>query len=168
MDERLPNRIVQLSESRPNFPRLFDHDSPPVLQYARISAPNGPASNLFISGVPSALDTCHQFTTPVYAVFSCNDQGLPMPRGEIEGIIVFILSQNRTPAGYLIDQLDSLREIGILSMNKPDEGMNLEVFNAEGLLLNDHQMKALRNSYQPQPLSQFHMLYDQLVYLLIF
>jgi hypothetical protein len=55
-----------------------------------------------------------------------------------------------------------------MSMNEPDEGINLAVFNAGGLLLNDYQMEALRNSYQPQRLSQFHMLYDQLVYPLIF
>jgi hypothetical protein len=57
MDEQLLNRIVQLSESRPNFPRILNHDLQPILQYTRISAPNGPASNLFISGVPYALDT---------------------------------------------------------------------------------------------------------------
>jgi hypothetical protein len=58
--------------------------------------------------------------------------------------------------------------MGIVSMNEPDEGMNLAVFNTEGLLLNDHQMEALRNSYQPQRSSEFHILYDQLVYPLIF
>jgi hypothetical protein len=126
MDERLLSRIVQLSESRPNFPRILDHDLRPVLQYIRISAFHGPASNLFISGVPYALTTYHQ------TIFSRNDRGLPIPPGEIEEIIVFILSQNRTLAGYLRDQLDSRREIGIVSMNDPDEGMNLAVFNAEG------------------------------------
>jgi hypothetical protein len=109
-----------------------------------------------------------QFTTPVDTVFSRNDRGLPIPPGEIEEIITFILCQNRTFAGYLRDRLGSLREICFVSMNEPDEGMNLAVFNAHGLLLNDHQMEALRNSYQPQRLSQFHMLYDQLVYPLIF
>jgi hypothetical protein len=168
MDKRLLNCVVQLSESRPNFPRILNHDLQSVLQYTRISAPNGLASNLFISSVPYALDTYHQFTTPVYAVFSRNDRGLPMPPGEIKEIIASILSQNRTLAGYLRDRSDPLREIGIVSMNEPDEGMNLAVFNAEDLLLNDHQMEGLRNSYQPQRSSQFHMLYDQLVYPLIF
>jgi hypothetical protein len=53
-------------------------------------------------------------------------------------------------------------------MDEPDEGMNLAILNAEGLLLNEHEMEVLRNSYQPQKPCQFHMLYDQLVYPLIF
>jgi hypothetical protein len=53
-------------------------------------------------------------------------------------------------------------------MNESDEGMNLAVFNAEGLLLNDHQMEVLRSSYQPQKLSTSHVFDDQLVYPLIF
>jgi hypothetical protein len=106
MDERLLNRIVQLSESRPNFPRILNHDLRPVLQYTRISAPDSPASNLFISGVPYALNPYRQFTTPVDAVFSLSDRCLPP--GEIEETLAFILSQNRILAGYLRDQLDSL------------------------------------------------------------
>jgi hypothetical protein len=108
MDERLLNRIVQLTESRPNFQRILNHNLQPVLQYTLISAPNGPASNFLIFGVPYAVDTYRQFTRPVYAVFSRNDLGLPMPPGEIEEIIAFIMSQNRTLAGYLRDQLNSL------------------------------------------------------------
>jgi hypothetical protein len=52
-------------------------------------------------------------------------------------------------------------------MNEPDEGMNLAIFNAEGLLLKDHEMEVLRNSSQAEKLSQFHMHYDQLVHPLI-
>jgi hypothetical protein len=37
-------------------------------------------------------------------------------------------------------------------MNEPGEGMNLMIFDAEGVLLNDHQMEVFRNSYQPQKL----------------
>jgi hypothetical protein len=125
----------------------LNHDLRPVLQYTCTSAPNGPASNIFISGVPYVLDTYRQFSTPVYAVFSRNDRRLAMQPGEIEDIIALILSQNKTLAGYLRNRLDSLREMGSVSMNEPDEGMNLEVFNTEGLLLNDHQMETLRNSY---------------------
>jgi hypothetical protein len=53
-------------------------------------------------------------------------------------------------------------------MNESDDGMNLAVFNAEGLLLNDYQMEVLRSSCQPQRLSQSHMLYNPLMYQLIF
>jgi hypothetical protein len=53
-------------------------------------------------------------------------------------------------------------------MDEPDKGMNLAVFNAEELLLNEHEMEDLQNSHQPQKPSRFHMLYDQLVYPFIF
>jgi hypothetical protein len=46
--------------------------------------------------------------------------------------------------------------------------MNLVIFNAEEPLLGDHQLRGVRNSYHTQKLSQEHMLYDQLVYPLIF
>jgi hypothetical protein len=105
---------------------------------------------------------------PCYAIFSRNDRGLPRPPGDIKKIIDFILWQKKTLRGYLKDRLYFLQQIGIVSMNESDEGMHLAVFNAEGLLLNDHQMEVLRSSYQPQELSQSHMLYDQLVYPLTF
>jgi hypothetical protein len=114
------------------------------------------------------LDTYRQFTTTVSAVFSRNDRGLPRPHGDIEEIIDFILSQNTALPGYRRNRLDSLRQIGIVPINESDEEMNQAVFNAEGLLPNDHQMEVFRHSYQPQKLSQSHMLYDQLVYPLIF
>jgi hypothetical protein len=46
--------------------------------------------------------------------------------------------------------------------------MNLAVSNAEGVLLDDHQLEVVRNSYHTQKLSQAHTLYDQLMYPLIF
>jgi hypothetical protein len=39
-------------------------------------------------------------------------------------------------------------------MTEPDDGMNLTVFNAEGLVLSDRQMEALRHFYHFQKLSQ--------------
>jgi hypothetical protein len=143
-------------------------DWQPVLRYARVSSPNAKASNLFISGIPYALDTYPQFTNPVYPVFSRNDRGLQRPHGDIEAIIDFILCQNRNLRGYLRDRLDSLRQIGIVPMNESDKEMNLAVFDVERLFLNDHQMKVLRGSYQLQKLSQSRMLYDPLVYPWIF
>jgi hypothetical protein len=168
MGKQLLNCIVQLTESNPNFPRILNRDLRPVLHHASVASPNGPASTLFISGIPYALDSYRQFSTPVYAVFSRGDAVSPVRDGNSEHIIAFILSQNETLQGYLRDRLDSIREIARVSMNESDEGMNLAIFNAEGLLLNDHQMEVLRNSYQTQKLSQFQMLYDQLVYPLIF
>jgi hypothetical protein len=101
MDEHLLDHIVHFTESSRNFPRILNRDLRPVLQYACVWFPNASASKLFISGIPYALDTYHQFTTPVYAVFSRNDRGLLGPFGDIEQIIAFILSQNHTLQHYL-------------------------------------------------------------------
>jgi hypothetical protein len=49
-------------------------------------------------------------------------------------------------------------------MDEPYDGMNLTIFNAEGALLDDHQLEVVRNSYHTQNLSQAHTLYEQLVY----
>jgi hypothetical protein len=84
MDETLLNRIVQLTKSNPNVPRILSRDLPPVLQHALISSPNAGASNVFISGIPYALDR--------YAVFSRSDRDLPAPPNGITSIIAFILS----------------------------------------------------------------------------
>jgi hypothetical protein len=106
------------------------------------------------------LDSCRQFITPVYAVFSRTQQRIPISPGGTEEIIVSILSQNRTLQGCLRDWLDSIREIVIVAMDEPDDGMNLAIFNAEGALLDNHQLGVVRNSYHTQKLSQTHMLYD--------
>jgi hypothetical protein len=53
-------------------------------------------------------------------------------------------------------------------MDEPNDGMNLAIFNAEGTLLDDHQLEVVRNSYPAPKFSQAHLLYDQLVYPLIF
>jgi hypothetical protein len=64
--------------------------------------------------------------------------------------------------------LDLVREIAPVAMGEPEDGMNVAIFNAEGALLDDHQLEIVRNSYHTQKLSQTHMLYDQPVYPLIF
>jgi hypothetical protein len=53
-------------------------------------------------------------------------------------------------------------------MGEPDNGMNLAIFNAERVLFDDHQLEVVRNSYHTQKLSQAHMLYNQLMYPLVF
>jgi hypothetical protein len=134
-----------------------------VLQHACVSSPNAVASTLCISGIPDALDTYRQFNTPVYAVFSLTERALPIPPGEIENIIAFILMHNETLRSYVRVRLTSVREIGIVSMDEPDEGINFALSNAEGPLLRDHEMEMLQTSYQCQKLCQFHMLSDELV-----
>jgi hypothetical protein len=164
----LLDNIVELTQSIPNFPQILNLDLRPVLQHACISLSNAGASNVFISGISDALDSYRQFITPVCTIFFRTQQWIPIPPGGTEEIIASILSQNRTLQGYLRDRLDSVREIVTVAMDEPDDGMNLAIVNAEGTLLNDHQLGVIRNSYHTQRLSKTHMLYDQLVYPLIF
>jgi hypothetical protein len=139
----------------------------PVLQHARVSSPNAGASDVFISGIPYALDSYREFISPVHAVFFRTQQRTPIPPGGTEEIVASILSQNRTLQSYLRGRLDSVRGIATVAMDEPDNGMNLAIFNAEALLDN-HQLEVVRNYYHTQKPSQAHMLYDQLVYPLIF
>jgi hypothetical protein len=57
MGRELLDHIVELTQSIPNFPRVLNRDLRPVLQYARVSSPDAGASNVFISGIPYALDS---------------------------------------------------------------------------------------------------------------
>jgi hypothetical protein len=109
-------------------------DLRPVLQHARVSSPNAGASNVFISGIPYALDSYWQFTTSGYAVSFRTQQQIPIPPSGTEEIVTSLLSQNRTLRGYLRDRLDSVREIATVTMDEPDDGMNLAIFNASGLV----------------------------------
>jgi hypothetical protein len=93
---------------------------------------------------------------------------LPIPPGDIQGIVNVILAQNETLQGCLRDRLDSARQIASVPMNEPDERMNLASFNAHGIALSGHQIGALRNAYRIQKLCQLHMVDDQFMYLLIF
>jgi hypothetical protein len=160
--------IVELTQSISNFPRILNRDLRPVLQHVRASSSNTGASNVFISSIPCALKSYRQFITPVYAVFFRTQQPIPIPPGGIEEIIASIFSQNITLQGYLRRRLDSVREIATVAMDEPEDGMNLAIFNAEGALQDDRQLEVGRNSYHAQKLSQAHILYDQLVYPLIF
>jgi hypothetical protein len=108
MDEQLFNRIVHLTESAPNFARILNHDLRLVLQHACVLSPYPVASNLFISGIPYTLDTHRQFNTPVSAIFSRSDRGLPILPADIKEIIACHLSQNQTLQSDLRDQLDSI------------------------------------------------------------
>jgi hypothetical protein len=64
---------------------------------------------------------------------------------DIEEIIVVILSQNGRYQGHLRARSDSVQEVATVSMNEPDKGINLVIFNADGLLMNDHQMEVFQN-----------------------
>jgi hypothetical protein len=115
-----------------------------------------------MSRIPYVLNSYRQFITPVYAVFFHTQQRITIRPDGTKEIIASILSQNRTLQGYLRDRLDSVGEIATVAMDEPDDGINLAIFNAEGALLDDHQLEVVRNSYRIQKLSQTHILYNQL------
>jgi hypothetical protein len=96
----LLDHIVELTQSIPNFPRILNCDLRPVLRRAHVLSPNAGASNVFTSGIPSALDSSRQFITPVYAVFFREQQRIPIPPGGTKEIIASVLSQNKTFQGY--------------------------------------------------------------------
>jgi hypothetical protein len=154
MGRKLLDHIVELTQSILNFPRILNRDLRPFLQHARVSSPNAGVSNVFISGIPYALDSYRQFITSVYAVFFRTQQRIPIPPGGTEEIIASILSQNGTFQGYLRDRFDSVREIDTVAMDEPNDGMNLAIFNTDGTLLDDHQLEVVRNKYHTQKLSR--------------
>jgi hypothetical protein len=70
-----------------------------------------------------------------------------MPHGDYKEIVPFPLSQTEKLQGYFKARPDPAREIATVSMNETDEGMNLAIYDTEGILLTDHQMGFLRASY---------------------
>jgi hypothetical protein len=56
-----------------------------------------------------------------------------------------ILSQNGPYQGHLRAQPESVQEIATVSMNEAHKGMNLVIFNADGLLMSDRQMEVLQD-----------------------
>jgi hypothetical protein len=53
-------------------------------------------------------------------------------------LLLFSLKTGHTNA--ISEGFDSGEEIGILSMNEPNKGMNLVIFTAKRFLMNGHQM----------------------------
>jgi hypothetical protein len=172
MDPELLDRILESSHAKPNFPRVLNRQLRPVTQYACVTSPNAGFSNLFISGIPYAVDSFRQFTSPVYAVFSRMDKHLDLMTDselqEVADIIESILRKNDKLNDYVRNRLDCVREIGNVSMNEPDPGINLVIFNADGQVLSEQEIEVIRSSYESEKLCPVEMGYDQLVYPLIF
>jgi hypothetical protein len=91
MGRELLDHILELTQSIPTFLWILNRDLRPVLQHARVSSPNAGASNVFMSGIPYALDSYRQFTTPGYATFFRTQQRNPIPPGGTEEINAYIL-----------------------------------------------------------------------------
>jgi hypothetical protein len=99
--------------------------------------------NPFISGIPYRSGASRQFTPPVYAIFTRNGRDLPRPPSDIEEIIELL---SKRPKPRLSQRLIHLHtKIAVVSVNKPDEGTNMVVFNVKGFLMNDHQMEVFQN-----------------------
>jgi hypothetical protein len=168
LDESILRRIPELSQSNPNFPRLLNRDLGPVIQNGQIQSPSDPASTLFISGIPSVIDTFRQFVTHVSAVFHRLDRTDPIQLHNCDQLIADNLIRNDILGQYPREGLDSVQNLAMASITGPDQGMNLAIFNADGSLLIGQEIEAVKNCYQTNKLSQNLMLYDQLVYALIF
>jgi hypothetical protein len=144
MDQQLANLMIELTELNPSFPRISNRDLRLIPSHAFVSSPNAPASNLLASGIRHVLDTDLEFTTPA---FSCDHQDLPIPLGDMHEIIAAILPQNETLQTCLRQRSNAVQEIATVSMNETNEAGNLVIFNEEGIILNDHQIDILGNSY---------------------
>jgi hypothetical protein len=141
-----------LTESDVNFLRILNWGLRPVFQHGCVSSLYGSTSNLFISCILYTCDIYRQFARPLYAIFSQNDRGLPIPTGDTEDIIAVILSQNGRHHGYLRDRLHSAQGIDTVSMNKREAGMSLVILNSEGFLVNGCQMEVFQNLWHPRKL----------------
>jgi hypothetical protein len=164
MDPEILQRIEAGVRRNANFARRLNRDLRPVLQYAQIRSPNAASSNLHIHGVPYALDHWNQFKTVVYAVFQRPIVGGNIDAQDIADIIAMILARNQTLRAYLRERLDSLKRVATVSMDEPDDGMVLAIFNADSPQLEPHQIEAIKSSYETHKLSQMDGLYDLLLY----
>jgi hypothetical protein len=89
---------------------------------------------------------CH----PYLCGFQWRWLGLPISAGDIDEIIDVILCQNGSRQRCLRDRFDAGQEIGTLSMNGTNKGMNLVIFTAERFLMNYRQIEVLRNQWHPR------------------
>jgi hypothetical protein len=130
-----------------------------VIQNAKITSPNGPASTVFISGIPYAVDIFRQFLSPVYAIFDRSERRLAFSGQDarVGKIVTDVLAANPVLRADVRERLRSAGEIAFPGMDKPDQGMNLAIFNADGGLCATHELEVAAHS----------ILYDQLVYPLV-
>jgi hypothetical protein len=170
MDERILEAVEGASQCDANFARKMDRDLRPVIQNAKITSPNAPASTVFISGIPYAVDIFRQFLTPVYAIFDRFERRLAFSGQDarVGKIVTDVVAANRVLGAYVRERLRSAGEIAFPGKDEPDHGMNLAIFNANGGLCATHELEGVENSYQPKILAAHSILYDHPVYPLIF
>jgi hypothetical protein len=168
MPESILNKIKVRMLGRLTFPRILNCWLRPVIQNARISSHQGSGSSVFITGIPYALDTFRQFETPVYAICHRADQGLPAISGDCNELIDEILKRNEVLRGYVRENIQRVENIAVASIVDPDEGTTLAIFNTSVGIGKPHEIEAIKTGYRPTKLPQHVMVYDKLVYPLIF
>jgi hypothetical protein len=140
----------------------------PVMHNGHMRSLRGPASTLFVSGMPYAVDGWGQFTSPVYAVF-CRFQNEGVPdEDEDRALIAEFLRLNPTLSDYVRQLSERGREVARVNDALLDDGFNLVVVHDPGSADAAHEVEVLRHGYGRTNLAQHEMLYDQLVYPLIF
>jgi hypothetical protein len=113
------------------------------------------------------VDTFRQFQTPVYAVFQQGDVILAGRRSS-EDLILELLRRNSVLREYLRDRLEARARIAVASMKESDQGMNLAILNADPTMRVPHEIETVNRCYKVCAIPQHTMLYDKLVYPLIF
>jgi hypothetical protein len=168
MDPDILARIAAVVGRNVNFPRILNRDLRPVIQNSKINGPRGPGGTLFISGIPYALDTFRQFVTPVYAVFQDGEGGVERRGSESEFLIAAVLRQNPVLGEYLRGRVELRSSIGVVSVCDGDPGMNLAILNGDVPGTCAHEIEVVDRAYKAKKIPQQTMLYNQLVYPLIF
>jgi hypothetical protein len=165
MGERILAAVEDASQCDANFARNLNRDLRPVIQNAKITSHNGPASTVFISRIPYAVDIFRQFLSPVYAIFDESERRLAFSGQDarVGKIVTDVLAANPVLRAYVRERLRSAGEIAFPGMDKPDQGMNLAIFNADGGLCATHELEVVKNSSQTKVLAAHSILYDQLV-----
>jgi hypothetical protein len=164
----LVRKIVRATGHSPNFPRTLNASLRPVLQHASVSAPQGGGSTLFITGIPYAVNAMGQFQTTVYAIFCRNEDRDSLRSPEVARLIDEMLTLNPTLRQYVRDRVDAVRRAAQVTIPDLDEGFNFAILAEGSTRLVPSELQAIDVEYGREKLSQWQMLYDQLVYPAIF
>jgi hypothetical protein len=163
----LRERVADLTNGKPNAARTLNRLLRPVIQNTDIHSPRGPGSTVFLNGIPYALDQFRQFHTPVYAVFINHEEHAAETSLEMREIIRYIIPRNPVLASHVSRRWERVQNVAI-SMAEPDQGMNLAILNADAPEENDDTISTIRKNYGVKPIPPTQMIYDQLIYPLLF
>jgi hypothetical protein len=160
-------RIQEQTSADANFARKLNCALRPVIQNTSVGAPDGPASTLFITGIPYAVDCFGQFETTVDAVFRKNDDPGRFRPGLIAEMIDQLLTLNPTLRDYLRERVNAVRQTAMATIPEMDDSFNLAIVT-NGSPARPQDLQAMRVGYGRKKLTQYERLYDQLIYPLIF